>query len=363
MDDFSEKPPSLSSLLFTLLKIGAIGFGGGMAMLALIREELVKRKGWVRDDDLAVAVAMGQILPGPFVPNYVEYLGYKLFRLKGMVLSVIFFLFPSFLITLLLSFFYFHFQGANLLSRSFLFIAPSIPALLLFCAIRMGRDYLRNIFSSLFAFLAFLGLYFKLELFLVITLLGLLGILWGMSQKTSPFKLFSLSFLLLCQLGFIFLKIGALIFGGGYAAIPFIEREVVLNRGWLTGKAFIDGVAISQITPGPVAILATFVGYGVGGILGSLVATVSIFLPSFLMLLFLIKLYERIKDNFYVQSFLAGVKPGIVGIILFASFSLGKTAFVDLKSVVIAILSFILLFFFEPVFIIIGLGVLGFLLK
>ncbi len=357
----TPRTPNLLSLLLTLLKIGTIGFGGGMAMLALIREHLVKRRGWISDEDLSVAVAMGQILPGPFVPNYVEYIGYKLFRLRGMILSVIFFLLPSYTITLLLSFFYFKYQRVSFLDNAFSFISPAIPAVLLYCAIRMGRDYLRDFSFGLFSCLAFFGLYFQLEIFLVIALLGLFGIIWQGAIKSKR-RLFSFSLLLLLELGYVFLKIGALIFGGGFAAIPFIEREVVTGRGWLSPKTFIDGVAISQITPGPVAILATFVGYGVGGILGSLITTIACFLPSFLMLYFLIKVYERVKENFYLKSFLSGVKPGIVGIILFACFSLGRASILDIKSVVIAIASFILLFWIEPVFIIIGLGVLGIIL-
>ncbi|MEO0102310.1 MAG: chromate efflux transporter [candidate division WOR-3 bacterium] len=355
-----RKDLTLKSLLLTLLKIGAIGFGGGMAMLGLLREHLVKRKNWLSDNDLSVAVAMGQILPGPFVPNYVEYIGYKLFRLKGMILSVIFFLFPSYLITLFLSFFYFHYQKVSLLEDAFTFISPAIPAILFYCAIRMGKDYIKNLSSLFFSFIAFWGLYFKLELFFVIALLGFLGIfLARIRQRKFVSSLFSFSPILLLQLFYIFLKIGALIFGGGFAAIPFIEKEVVTSRGLLTSKAFIDGVAISQITPGPVAILATFVGYGVGGILGSLVATIAIFLPSFIMLFFLIKVYEKIRENFYVKSFLSGVKPGIVGILLFSAFSLGKIAIFDLKTLIIALLSFSLLFFLEPIFIIFGLGILG----
>lgn len=356
------KYPTTKSLLFTFLKIGAIGFGGGVAMLGLIREHLVKRKNWISDDDLSVAVAMGQILPGPFVPNYVEYIGYKLFRLKGMILSPIFFLFPSYLITLLLSIFYFRFQRVGLLEDAFSFISPAIPAIILYCAIRMGKDYLKDFLSLLFFLIAFFSLYFKLELFLVVTLLGFFGIFLNKIRQPKVNLFFSFSPILLLQLFSIFLKIGALIFGGGFAAIPFIEKEIVKSRGWLNSQTFIDGVAISQITPGPVAILATFVGYGVGGILGSLVATTAIFLPSFLMLFFLIKVYERIKENFYVKSFLSGVKPGIVGILIFSAFSLGKVAIFDPRTSVIALLSFFLLFFLEPIFIILGLGILGIIL-
>ncbi len=356
-----DKTLSLNSLLFTFLKIGAIGFGGGMAMLALLREHLVKRKGWISDDDLTTAVAMGQILPGPFVPNYVEFIGYKLFRLKGMILSVISFLIPSYSVTLLLSFLYFQYQRVALLDNAFSFLSPAIPALLLYSAVRMGRDYFKDFLSYIFCLLAFFGLYFQLELFLVIGLLGFLGIVRQGITK-SPRQLFAFSPILLLELCYVFLKIGALIFGGGFAAIPFIEREVVTGRGWLTSKAFIDGVAISQITPGPVAILATFVGYGVGGILGSFVATISVFLPSFLMLFFLIKVYERVKENFYVKSFLSGVKPGIVGVILFAAFSLGRASIVDIRSIIVAVIAFISLWQIEPVFIILGLGVLGIIL-
>jgi chromate transporter len=114
----------------------------------------------------------------------------------------------------------------------------------------------------------------------------------------------------------VFLKIGAVIFGGGYGAIPFIKNEVCNIRHWVTTKQFLDGMALGQITPGPVAITATFVGFKVMGIPGAIIATVSIFLPSFLMLMLLIKIYRKVGNNKYVISFFGGIKSAVVAILL-----------------------------------------------
>jgi chromate transporter len=168
----------------------------------------------------------------------------------------------------------------------------------------------------------------------------------------------------LLELGLVFVKIGALIWGGGFAAIPFIQQEVVTARGWLTAREFIDGVALGQVTPGPVAITATFIGFKVQGLAGAFVATVAVFLPSFLLIIGLIHVYRKVKDHALVRGFLSGVMPAVVGMLLSATVFIGQTAVTGAAPALVALLSLALLLRFraDPLWLVLGGGALGLLL-
>jgi chromate transporter len=163
------------------------------------------------------------------------------------------------------------------------------------------------------------------------------------------------------ELAYVFLKVGTVIFGGGFAAIPFLQHEVVDVHHWLSMREFIDGVALGQVTPGPVAITAAFIGYKVLGFWGALIAALGTFLPSSLMLWGLIRVYRRVQYNRVVQGFLSGVMPAVTGMILMATVFVGKTAVIGPVQAVLALLTLCLLLRFkvEPVWLILGGAVVG----
>jgi chromate transporter len=260
---------------------------------------------------------------------------------------------------------------------------------LLWASLEIGKANVRNWRALLITAIAFIALVVKIDVLLTVIVCGILGIIFYGKKKNIPIislllMLWSTTILALptktevlppknfiaaiaraFELFGVFFKIGAIIFGGGFAAIPFIKNEVVDLRHWLTAKEFIDGVALGQITPGPVAITATFVGYKVLGIFGAIIATLGIFLPSFFILLLLIKIYQKIKDKPLVQDFLAGVKPAIVGMILAATVFIGKNSILNYWAGILALLSFLLLvrFKLDPIWLILGGGILGWVLK
>ncbi|MDH5684414.1 MAG: chromate transporter, partial [candidate division WOR-3 bacterium] len=168
----------IKDLILTFLKIGTIGFGGGIAMLALIRQNIVKTRRWITDDELGVGVAMGQMLPGPFVSNYVEFIGYHLRGLKGMIISVLAFLLPSFLAITILSFLYFRFQNISVLQNIFSGIQPVIAGVLLWASIEIGKVNVRNWQSLLISLIAFIALLFKIDVLLTVIICGILGIIF-----------------------------------------------------------------------------------------------------------------------------------------------------------------------------------------
>jgi chromate transporter len=162
-----------------------------------------------------------------------------------------------------------------------------------------------------------------------------------------------------------FLKIGAFSFGGGYTMIPFIQKEIIYRHQWIPLNDFIDIVGIAEITPGPIAInSSTFVGYRIGGVIGSLLSTVSVVLVPFLLVMMLAPFFLKIKDSPAVRRAFKGIRPAIIGLIASAAITLGKAAMIDIKSMIICIVVFVVVYRvkFHPVFGIIAAGMLGVIL-
>lgn len=372
------------------LKIGAIGFGGGVAMLAIIRKSLVSEKKWISDNDLATAVALGQMIPGPFVPNYVEYIGFRLRGIKGMITSVVAFLLPGVIAIMFLSYLYFQTQRVVLINDIFLWIQPVIIGILVWATVDMAKLYLKDIKSYIITIFALTTSLIKIEPIIIILICGAIGVFFTRRQSLNLFSLFPYFLLIgtgpfliqtknFSSLTLIFLKIGTLIFGGGYAAVPFISQEIVITKHWLTSQELLTGVALSQITPGPVAIVATFIGYKVSGILGALATTIAIFLPSFFILLIILSVYHqfiRTSKNVqllnFLQVFISAVKPAIVGFLISATITLAinhgvliaNSLTITIIRILFLIISFILLFRFKvsPVWLILGSAGFGFIL-
>jgi chromate transporter len=423
-------PVRLRDIARTFAKVGTIGFGGGVGMLAIIRQEVVERRRWVDDQQLSVAVAMGQMLPGPFVSNYAEYIGYELRGMRGMTVAVFALLAPCFVLMCGLSFLYFRFGSVPLVTKFFYGVQPVVVGILAWATWSIGRANVRNWRSVGIGIIAAAALFLKVDVLLVVVGCGILGILLsrkgsrdreiegpsrtkaeGKSQKAKakrqnggqeteeasrpkaevrrqksegggeggsggPLTMLSLAPLLPLlvvaaavpgvwqragELAYVFLKVGTVIFGGGFAAIPFLQHEVVDVHHWLSMREFIDGVALGQITPGPVAITAAFIGYKVLGVWGALIAALGTFLPSSLMLWGLIHVYRRVSSNSFVQGFLSGVMPAVTGMILTATVFVGRTAINGPAQAVIAPLALCLLLRYrvEPVWLILGGALVG----
>jgi chromate transporter len=165
------------------------------------------------------------------------------------------------------------------------------------------------------------------------------------------------------KLALIFLRIGLIFFGGGYVLIPLLHRIMVDQLHWLTLTEFLDGVALSQLTPGPLAMLATFTGYKGGGVAGALVATVCIFFPCTLLMLFLSSRYERLRSMELVKAALDGILPAVVGLVAAAAYTLGVTSLLTVRDFVLLAAGFVILQFtpISPMFVILGAGSIGFL--
>lgn len=385
----NHQPPvtvRLRDLALVCARVGAFGFGGGMAMLSILREHVLNRRKWISETEFTTAVAMAQMVPGPFIPNVAEYIGYRLRGFKGMLLAAISFLLPSVLAILVLSVVYFRYGSVPAVQFAFRGIGPVVSAILLVATWQIARTSVKSWRSVFIGILAFAGLLFKKDVLLIIAMSGALGILLFVNFRARRLYgfvpwLFAPWFMpaaLALQpesgagavlrrgtdLLAVFLKIGTIVWGGGFAAIPFIRSEVVDARHWLTAREFIDGVALGQITPGPVAITATFVGYRVLGIAGAVLSTIAMFLPSFVILLLLLRVYDRIREHYLVKGFLQGIMPAVVGMLLSAAVVIGRDSITTIPAAGLGLLGLILLAVvkLDPVWLVLGGGVVGILL-
>lgn len=359
---------SLKKLTLSFLKIGLFGFGGGIGMLALLRNECVRKKRYISDDDLCTAVAMGQMLPGPHIPNYCEYIGYHLFGYRGAVIAAASLVLPSFLFMVLLSWFYLSCQSLPGVMQVFRGIGVVMTSIILWAAYDMGRVLIKDTKGIIVFGFAFVLFLIKFDPVVTVLICGLLRL--GLDNRRAAGRsllavpLFVFQWGTASRLAIIFLKIGAVIFGGGYAAIPFIKNEVCTARAWLTPQEFLAGMALGQMTPGPVAITATFVGFKVMGIFGAIIATICIFLPSFIMLMILVRLYRKISHNTYVISFFSGIKSSVVAILLSTGIFFALTNWSTVPYGVLGVLALVLLLFIrtEPILLILGGALFGLLM-
>lgn len=332
------------------LKLGAIGFGGGVAVIALMEQECVQRRQCVETEEFLHGVGLGQIL-GPFAVNTAIFIGYRMFGLGGALLAQVAFLAPSVLLVIVLSWLYFSFNQIPSLQGALAGLAPVVIALILSAAWSMGRKSVKSTVAIALLLGAVLGSLARINPVWILVIAGAIGYLLKLGKPRPPAQTahglltLPLSMQVLphqplamltmasglatvgwITLAMVFLKVGLVFFGGGFVLIPVLHQQLVTELGWLTPQQFIDGVAISQLTPGPMAVLATFTGYRVAGIPGALVATVALFLPATLLMWGVSHFYQHLRHVTAVKDFLAGVNPAVVGLILAAAIALAPGA-------------------------------------
>ena len=342
----SHAPVSLTQIGRVFGRLGCIGFGGPLAHIALIQDEVQERRGWLDKNDLLQGIALSQALPGPASTQLVIYTGFRLQGYRGGMVAGSAFILPAFVIMLALSWFYFRFQAIPTVQNLFYGMTPVVLALILSSSYRLGKTVATDrILLAVIAASAALVLFLSFNIILLFLLAGALGVfLYGPGRGASRFSAMRLAAAppeVLWQLGLFFCKVGAMIYGGGLVIIPFIEKEVVNTLGWLSQKEFLDGLALGQMTPGPVVITATFIGYKVAGLSGALVATFAIFLPSFVFIFLAAAYLQRIENSPYVQAFLKPVNAAAVGAIFGSFLSLSSKSLLHPFPLVLFVLSMV----------------------
>ena len=347
------KKPTLLQFVKTVFYIGITGYGGA-AITAQIKKKLVHEKEWVAEDDFMNTLSLAQILPGATGVSLMGYLGYKLKGITGWFLGPFLYVLSAFLFTTILAFLYFQYNSLPVVQKLFMGLGALVVALLINAIFQLSkpvfgkadaRDY-KGVIIALVGFL--LAVFTHINIVLIILLSGFLGfVFYFFTKEFEGIKLGEAKFtkttfvesiiskdiaylliglvvagVVLALTGSIFWnlfltfsQIGVVAFGGGFTAIPLIQRIVVDGNRWLSLIQFRDGIAIGQITPGPVFITAAFIGYKVAGWLGAVFATLGVFLPSLLLMLLLGKFHEQIKHLKLVRVIIKGFLTGFIGII------------------------------------------------
>jgi chromate transporter len=353
------KRGSLTELLLYFLRLGLLGFGGPVALVGQMERELVTERGWLTKDQMREAIAICQSLPGPLAIQVGIYISYLRGGFWGAWIGGWAFIFPNFVIVAALGALYVYLGDLKPVTAIFYGVSPAVIALILHSCYRLAKLGMEDWLQWAIAAVCFVvTVVLQAEVALLFIGAGLVGIFYygNLFRRSPPATLSVTAAPVLAQLMpvasgptigkllLFFLKAGSLTFGSGLVIVPFLQQGLVQQYGWLDQRQFLIAVAVGMISPGAVVITATFVGYLVAGFWGSLVSTIGIFLPSFILVLVAAPLLARHRANLNVQGFVKGAYAAAIGTILGACILLGRIAIGDWLTVLIGLASLAVLF-------------------
>jgi len=384
-------------LIKYFLKLGAIGFGGPIALIGYMQRDLVDKRGWFPQKQFNEGLALSNLCPGPLASQLAMYLGWLRKGVLGATLVGIAFNLPAFIMVCILAVLYHRFESYSGLSAIFYATSAAVLGLIWKSSFKLfqkvvGRDWFLGIF---FIVSATSTAFFHVEAVLIFIGSGLIAAL----VRTSPWSgtkgiKAALMLLLLNLILFAdrlqaqipvpnsvaqvsaelekqntlwlifsyFFKVGALVFGSGMVIVPFLYTGVVQQFHWLTQAQFLDAVAVGLVTPGPAVITVVFIGFLVKGLAGAVVAAIGIFLPAYLCVLILAPLYRKFSHNLAIKEFILGVTAAATGAIAGAAFDLSRKTLLDVRRMAIFAVVVLVLWRFkrfpEPL-VIVAAGLLG----
>ena len=355
------EPGRVKELVRYFLRLGLLGFGGPVALVGQMERELVTERKWLTKEQMRETIAVCQSLPGPLAIQVGIFIGYLRGGQRGAWAGGWAFILPNFLIVAGLGALYVHLGGLKPVTAIFYGVSPAVIALILHSCYRLAKLGMEDWLQWVLAIACFVvTVVLKAEVALLFIGAGVIGMLYygTLLRRASPRAPLSVVLPVLAttptsavasastigKLLLFFLKAGALTFGSGLVIVPFLQQGVVQQYGWLNERDFLVAVAVGMISPGPVVITATFVGYLVAGFWGALAATIGIFLPSFALVLIAAPILARHRSNLNVQGFIKGAYGAAIGTILGACVLLGRIAIGDWFTALIAIVALAILF-------------------
>ncbi|MGB5970806.1 MAG: chromate efflux transporter [Spirulinaceae cyanobacterium] len=387
--------PRLRELATLFLKLGIIGFGGPAAHIAMMEEEVVSRRQWLTRSQFLDLVGATNLIPGPNSTEMAIHVGYLYAGLSGLVVAGICFIFPAVTITAILAWLYQEFGTLPQLAPLLYGIKPAVLAVILGALWRLGKKAVKSYQLLLIGLGVVPLLLLGLNEIVALLIGGVVGGIWlqltagkkqppnstveivigslttGTIIKAVAAQVDSLVTPPLWQLGLFFLKVGSVLFGSGYVLIAFLEGEVVNKYHWLSGQQLLDAIAIGQFTPGPVLSTSTFIGYLILGVPGAIVATLGIFLPSFIFVIILNPLITKLRQSPWTSAFLDAVNVSSVALMVVVTLKLIQATLIqptanfpiDLVAVGIAAIATIVLLRFKlnAAWLVLGGAVIGYL--
>jgi len=377
----------LTEIAQLFFKLGIIGFGGPVAHIAMIEDEVVKRRQWLTQEHFLDLLGATNLIPGPNSTEMAIHIGYIYAGWLGLIVAGVCFIFPAVLITGLFAWVYVNYGTLPQVIPLLYGIKPVVLAIISNAIFGLGKKAIKT--QKLLIISVAVGLitwFIKVNEVIAILLGGILGMIWLRSGNQTNLMITILTTgtfwqttatvntainnlsVPLWKLGLFFLKVGSVLFGGGYLLIAFLQGGLVEEYGWLTQQQLLDAIAIGQFTPGPVLSTATFIGYIIAGFPGAIVATLGIFLPSFLLVAALNPFMNSIRNSSWTRPFLDAVNVSAVALMVLTTMQLAmatlilpKTHYVDFLGLGIALISAILVIHYRinAAYLILGGGIIG----
>jgi chromate transporter len=367
MEQKKENRVSLFHLFITFFRLGITAFGGPASIL-YIKKVIVEQQKWLEEKIFVDGIALCQTIPGATAMQMSAYAGLKIRDIRGAITSYVAFALPSFLIMLFLSVIYMKTQQINFVHSIFnglQIIIVAIVANATFVFAKQNANHFKDFVVILTAAILF---FFKVNPVLVIIVSGILAvgiykkslpqhepaITTGKSNNLKPLA-YMVAFVIIClvllyfinqnlfRISLLMLKIDFFAYGGGFSALPIMYHEVVDIKGWLDHNTFLNGIVLGQITPGPIVITATFIGYIFAGLLGSIIATLSIFAPSFLMVIGIAPYFDKLQTYSFFRKLVKGVFCSFIGLLLIVTYRFGGEITWNPISIILCIFAFIAL--------------------
>lgn len=369
-----------------------------MALISMIQKKVVEKDGMLDGTTVMDGISMASVLPGPMAVNVVSFVGYKLGGWMGALVSVVAVLLPSFLLMLALSHLYFQYGNIPAMAHFFAGILPAVAAIIVSVAINLGQKSIKDVPQIVIAVIAAMLVFFSKSYLTTLVILAVSGVFGYFfyykkstagpvtAQQTEPVQSYGKQYWLVIAVAallvFLFLpnKNPTLLlnktilltfsgmslsqFGGGYVIIPTMQKIVVDGMHWLSDREFVDAVAMGQITPGPIFVSATFIGYKLAGFWGALNATISIFFPTAVLTVFCAKFFNKISGSNVVAAVFKALRPAIIGMIASAALTILSNNGLSWLAAAIftATLLAIMRFKIDPVYIIPAAGLIGILI-
>jgi chromate transporter len=342
-------------LFLTFLKIGSTSWGGFMALISMIQKKVVEKDRMLDNATVLEGISLASVLPGPMAVNVVSFVGYQLGGWKGALTSVVAVILPSFVLMLLLSHLYFQYGDVPAMSHFFAGMLPAVAAIIISVAINMGQKSIKDIPQFLIAVIAAVVIFVSKSYFatlMVLVVSGLAGyrVYYKKTSKPAtlpepagrlagkpPYLLLLLSVPVVALIAWpetnavialhrtillTFSGMSLTQFGGGYVIIPAMQKIIVDGHHWLSAQAFADAIAMGQVTPGPIFVSATFIGYKLAGFWGALTATVAIFVPTAILTALCTRFFDKISKSDMVTAVFRALRPAIIGMIVSAGISI-----------------------------------------
>lgn len=357
----NPNPARLKEVAFLFLRLGATAFGGPAAHIAMMHEETVKRRKWLSDQEFLDLVGATNLIPGPNSTEMAIHIGFLRAGWPGLITAGASFIAPAMLIVLGLAWAYQRY-GATPQAEWLLYgIKPVVIAIIAQALWNLGQKAVKGALTAGIGILVLAGYFLGLNEIALLFAGGLVAMIAMNFQRLRSRAMQALLLPLgglglavgasvpysLPGLFLTFLKIGSVLYGSGYVLLAFLRADFVVRYGWLTDQQLVDAIAIGQVTPGPVFTTATFIGYQLGGLSAALLATLGIFLPSFIFVAISNPIIPRIRKSPWISGLLDGVNVASLGLMAAVTWQLGQASLIDPLTIVAALLSFVLLLRFK----------------